>query len=425
MRDPGLKVRNRLQRTLKRVVDLRTMKAISCDDLLRADPDEYQDIRRTATRARNEKRDVFVCEKCGYAVYAPREPTTRLPYWRHRKGAPRDCPWWTGDPDSINDVSAAQFQGAQESALHLKLKTIVAELLTSDPLTETGSVVVDQYVVADSGRRRPDVRAVHDNKTIAIEIQLATTQIPVIVAREAFYEREHRHLLWVTWCFEPVERSRMLTAFEDIFYSHNKNLFSLDEEVVALGRASSALRLRAFWEGEAGWESKITGLPELTWPPSGLPFAVAPRPPWHEDFRSRWLAATSEIGTQWPERLTLLSELAQRVNMDGVDGEALNEADFESLLNCILSFTLRRPIGSRQRNLVEVINTFLTTDRRHGFARLMRKVVLMTEGEAFFERKSVFEKFTVAGQEIQDGPESITGRVALMLFPELFRPTRD
>ncbi|WP_281277541.1 DUF6035 family protein [Hankyongella ginsenosidimutans] len=114
------------------------------------------------------------------------------------------------------------MSGAQESPLHLRVKNLVAELLNADPLTEPGSVVVDEYVVCGEIRRRPDVRATYDGKPIAIEIQLATTQIPIIVAREDFYQREGRHLIWLTWNFVPVERAHLLTAFEDIFYSHNK-----------------------------------------------------------------------------------------------------------------------------------------------------------------------------------------------------------
>ncbi|WP_245482467.1 DUF6035 family protein [Mesorhizobium sp. M4A.F.Ca.ET.050.02.1.1] len=399
------------------------MQTISSDELVAAGPDRYHEIRRTATRARNEKTDVFVCENCGYAVYAPREPRTRLPYWRHRKGAPTDCPWWTGDPSSIDEVNASQFQGAQESPLHLKIKNTIAELLNADPLTEPGSVVTDEYLVTAEGRRRPDVRAVYAEKPIAVEVQLATTQIPIIDARESFYEREGRHLIWLTWNFVPVDRSRMLTAFEDIFYSHNKNLFSFDEEVLAVSKADGSARVRAFWEGENGWESKVVRLTDLTWPETGLPFAVAPRPPWHEDFRARWLDATSENGTRYPDRIHLLDELASKLNMEAVDGAALSEADFESLLNCMLSFVLKRSVGSRQRNLAEVINTFLAGSRRHGFARLMRKVVVSTGSGELLDRASVQGKFAIAEQEPQDGPETVTGRIALMLFPELFLKT--
>lgn len=414
-------MKGRLQRTLKRAVRLQDMAVITSDDLLKIDADGYQDIRRAATRARNGGNAAFVCEHCGFPVYAPREPNTKLPFWRHHKGAPQKCPWWTGEPGSTDEVSASQFQGAQESPLHLRVKHLVAELLNADPRTEPGSVVVDQYVVLGESRRRPDVRATYDGKPIAVEIQLATTQIPIIVAREDFYQREGRHLIWLTWNFVPVERKHLLTAFEDIFYSHNKNLFSLDDKVVAESRAKGQFLVRAFWEHGSGWNSKISALPELEWPSSGLPFAVAPPLPWHTEFRKRWLEATTHTGTPWSIRRDLLLELAERLNDEDVDATHLEEMDVGALLNAILSFVSGKPVGSAQRNLVEVVNTFLSSDRRHRFARVMRKVVSVTAGEKFLEKDSVAKKFSDAMSGIQDGPESVTGDVALLLFPDLFQ----
>lgn len=407
-------------RTLKRAVRLSDMTIISSDDLLETDADSYQEIRRSATRARNKGSVAFSCEKCGHAVYAPREPSTKKAFWKHHKGAPQNCPWWTGNPNSIDEISGAQFQGAQESPLHSRLKNLVADILRDDPHTEPDSVVVDEYVFCGENRRKPDVRAVYDGKPIAIEIQLSTTQIPIIVAREDFYRQEGRHLIWVTWNFEPVERTQMLTAFEDIFYSHSKNLFSLDDKVIVDSQSKGVFQLRVFWEGEIGWNSKVISLKDLFWPESGLPFAVAPSPAWHIDFRQRWLAATPVTGMDWQIRRVLLAELANKLRVDSADGIILEEEGFEGLLNAILSFVMKKPVGSKQLNLKEVINTFLSSPSRHRFARLMRKVIISTEGQAFFDTTSVYEKFTVAERERQDDPQTMTGRVALLLFPELF-----
>jgi hypothetical protein len=356
-------MKGQVQRTLKRAVRLRDLAVITSDDLLRIDADSYQEIRRAAIRGRNEGQPAFVCDHCGFPVYAPREPKTRLPFWRHHKGAPRSCPWWTGEPGSTDEVSASQFRGAQESPLHRRIKHLVAELVDADPLTEAGSVIVDEYVVCGESRRRPDVRAIYDGKPIAIEIQLATTQIPIILAREDFYRREGRHLIWLTWNFVPVDRAHLLTAFEDIFYSHNKNLFSLDDGIVAESRARGSFLVRAFWEHGSGWNSKIAALPDLEWSASGLPFAVAPPPPWHLDFRARWLGATTTAGTPWPARRDLHFELAGKFPDAEVDATYLDEMDVGALLNAILSFITGRPVGSAQRNLAELINTFLSSDR--------------------------------------------------------------
>jgi hypothetical protein len=153
-------ISGKFKRTLKRAVDLETMRLISSDDLMGMHKDDYQVIRRLATRARLDRRPRYVCDLCGHPVYAPREARSGLPYWKHHPGAPENCPWWTGTPSGVDAVSGRQFDGAQESPLHVKIKNIVGELLTADSRTKPGSVIVDEYVVTEGGRRRPDVRAV-------------------------------------------------------------------------------------------------------------------------------------------------------------------------------------------------------------------------------------------------------------------------
>jgi hypothetical protein len=216
----------------------------------------------------------------------------------------------------------------------------------------------------------------------------------------------------------------LLTAFEDIFYSHNKNLFSLDDAVVSESRENGTFLLRAFWEHGSGWNSKITTLPDLEWPSSGLPYAVAPPPPWHRDFRARWLAATTPQGTPWPARNALLSELAEKFADDSIDASTLEEIDIGALINAILSFVEGKPVGSAQKNLTEVINTFLASERRFRFARIMRKVIAVTGVSEILDKLSVAAKFSRATEDDQDGPESLTGRVVLRLFSELFEKRR-
>ena len=118
------------------------------------------------------------------------------------------------------------------------------------------------------------------------------------------------------------------------------------------------------------------------------------------------------------------AELATRSNIVGCDVAAMEEADFESLLNVILSFVAGQPVGSAQSNLIEVINTFLSVNRRMRYARIMRKVIFVTVGPDFLQRKSVSEKFAFADSNEQDGPDSVIGKAALLLFPELFQVTK-
>ncbi|MCA0207216.1 MAG: competence protein CoiA [Proteobacteria bacterium] len=407
-------------RTLKQAIRLSDCRSVSSDELLAMNLDEYHALRRRATVDWAKRVPTFACEKCGHPVYAPLVPRTKRPQWKHRSGAPVDCPWWTGDPSSVDAVSARQFQGAQESPLHAKIKSIVAECLRGDPLTSEGSVVVDEYLLGEDGRRRPDVRADHGGRPLAFEIQLATTQLPIIVAREEFYNSVGRHLIWVTWNFEPEEPSRLRATLQDIFVSHQRNIFSLDPGVVARSLSERCFYLRAFWEHSAGWQSKEVLLQDLTWPPNGLPFAVARAPAWHVDFLRRWRSASPLDGMSNRDRQSLLAELIDHIEIEEADVQLLVTYEIPAVINAVLSLVDGTPVGSRQRNNAEVVNTFLRPELRRRYARLLRHFVLALPDQRLMERPSVRDAFKLALQMQQVGRTHLAGHVVLTLFPECF-----
>lgn len=407
------------KRTLRNVVDLDSMQTISSDQLLSLHPDDYQVIRRSATRARLDRKSRYVCGQCGYAVYAPREGRTGQPYWKHHPGAPEDCPWWTGTPLGVDEVSRRQFQGAQESPLQVAIKTVVGELLRLDIRTAPDSVVIDEYLIMKDGKRRPDIRAIYGGVPLVVEVQLAATQIPIIVQREDFYDELTYRLLWLTWNFQPpLTEGRLLSSFEDIFYSHNKNLFSMDDETVSLSRQIGEVILRVFWKGGDGWLSRLVKLSELNWLSSGRAFAVAPVPHWNEDFLVRWRAATGGHGTQWPERGVLLAELAAQLTSPDIDSRELKDTD--DLINCLLSLLDGRPVGSQQKNIVELLNTFLGVEPRYRFARVVRRFAELCGRQEALSTRSVQTKLRTALAAPQDDPASLTGRIVLRLFPDIF-----
>ncbi len=410
-----------VKRTLKSAVDLQTMRSISSDELMAMSADDYQVLRRAATRARLKRTPRYVCALCGHPAYAPRESRTGQPYWKHHPGAPGDCAWWTGTPSPVDDVSARQFKGAQESPLHAAIKNTVGELLRGDQLTAPDSVVIDRYLIAEDGKRRPDVRAIYDGVATVFEVQLATTQIPIIVQREDFYDGHSHRLVWLTWNLEPPARGgRLRSAFEDIYYSHNKNLFSIDDETIRASRSERAVTVRAHWMRGEDWQSRLVRLNELQWLPSGRAFAIAPEPPWSESFLDRWRSATGDHGTQWPERGGLFADLAAHLAMPGLGPRELEDADTDSLINCLLSIVAGQPIGSRQKNLIELMNTFFGVERRYRFARLVKRFAELADRHDVLQATSVRKKLERALIEPQDDPGSPTGRIALDLFPDVF-----
>lgn len=405
-------------RTLKRAIRLEDMSIISSDDLLAMHDDKYQALRREATRANNNNISVFVCEKCGHSVYAPMEPITKKPYWKHHKATPIGCPWWTGSARSVDQVSAGQFNGAQESPLHNKIKHLLAEILNNDPLTKQGSVVIDQYYIAQEGRKKPDIFVEYDNRKIVFEIQLSTTQIPIIVHREDFYFNNNINIIWVTWSFEDVDFSRMRQSFKDIFFSHNKNIFSIDNKIFSESKLTNKFLLNAFWQEQNIWHSKTVNLTELAWPDSGLPYFMNEDRVWIFDFRKRWLDNSEYSPASWQAKNRLMLELLEKLD---IDKDSIDLEMYEKLIDLILSFVEKKVIGSKQKNHFEFFNSFFNSPKNYRFARLMEKVIEKTRGSEFFnEKASVSNKLAKAKSEKQDGRASLTGKIVLKLFPEIF-----
>ena len=413
-------IAERERRTLKRVVDLETMQTISSDDLLTMHADDYQVLRRSATRAKLKGTTRYVCECCGHAVYAPRAPSTGRPMWRHHRGAPANCPWWTGNTNTPNSVSAAQFDGIQESPLHARLKNLLGALLAADPRTQPGSVVIDKYLITEDGRRRPDVMATYMGTKTVFEVQLSTTQIPIILGREDFYENEGMRLVWLTWNFEPPPSAgRLKSSFEDIYYSHGKCLFSLDEATVRQSEASGALTVRSF-RNEKGWTSELVQLAALSWLPNGRASVLPTTMPWHESFVGRWRSELSDHGLSYTARMDLFEEIADRLSKYGITVELLEDSDADDLINLLLSLIDGHPVASRQRNLQELLNTFLMAPRRYRLAQLVSAVCERLGRTDLMTATSVRTKMRQALASKQDTRSSIAGRIALTVFPDLF-----
>lgn len=410
-------VQPRLTRTLKEVLDLRTMRTITADDLLNAGHDSYNHIRREATRSHRFGDDRYVCVRCGHGVYAPL--LGRHPYWKHFAGAADTCPWYTGRSASVQKVSARQFEGRQESPLHHRLKHLIADLLRADP--QAGEVVVDEYLMGADGRRRPDVRAQYGDLRLAFEIQLATTQIPIIIDREHFYENEGMGLLWLTWQFEAQPFERVPQSFKDIYYSHSKNLFSLDPETVSLSEKRRTLVIRVHAHGRGGWTTAFVTLGDLKWPGSGLPYALSVAQTWSDDFKERWLALPDSGVALWDARRQLLQEAIETIGLS-VSPSNLEADAVPDLLNCLLSFQTGFPVGSDQSNLAELCNTFLAAKRRHRYAKIFEFAVRRTGNEELLKRSSIRKKLEEALDAEQVSKSLAPARIVRALFPEWAAP---
>ncbi|MCB1838731.1 MAG: hypothetical protein KDI61_00515 [Alphaproteobacteria bacterium] len=406
------------QRTLREAIDHDTMHKITSDDLLAGGMDYYQEIRHNATDRHLDHDYRYSCAKCGYWVYVTLR--NKKPLWQHYKGAQQDCPWWTGDPDTVAQVSAKQFQGRQESPLHHRLKYLIEELLKLD--SHTQSVKVEKTITNEHGARRlPDVQATYDDKDIAFEIQLATTQIPIILSREKFYRRQNRHLIWLTWQFEEKPLGEIPQSLIDVYYRHNKNIFSLDEETIARSKKLKTLVMKVHACGYNGWEQRLASLEDLIWSDKKLPYVLSLPQTYGADFRRRWLEKVTPEGMKWPDQERLIGELANKCGVI-VDIEMIE--NLTRLFNCMLSLKCGEPIGTLETNLFSYSNTFLSAKARHKYADLFYEIAKKFGRNNVLEKDSVLKKLTEA-KTAKQVKGTLEAKMIKLVFEDWFSKKSD
>jgi hypothetical protein len=156
----------------------------------------------------------------------------------------------------------------------------------------------------------------------------------------------------------------------------------------------------------------------MEWRQNGIPFVVTPKPPWHREFRKRWLDVTTQHGTPWHEKLKLFNELQIRLCLPEGTTIRLTDSDFGELINFILSCVEGRPIASREQNLIALTNSFLSASARKRYADVARKALLVTGNAAVLERQSVRDKLHLASRCLQ--AEEFLSEVGGAIFPDLF-----
>lgn len=114
----------------------------------------------------------------------------------------------------------------------------------------------------------------------------------------------------------------------------------------------------------------------------------------------------------------LLAELAAQLTSPDIDSRELKDTD--DLINCLLSLLDGRPVGSQQKNIVELLNTFLGVEPRYRFARVVRRFAELCGRQEALSTRSVQTKLRTALAAPQDDPASLTGRIVLRLFPDIF-----
>jgi hypothetical protein len=197
-------------------------------------------------------------------------PQSGLFFFRHLVEDGR-CSAVTRGELSREEINARKYNGAKESALHIRTKNWVAESLRTDPNFSRVEIESTWKGALTGKWRRPDVRAVYTRPEdggevrIAFEVQLSTTYLDVIVERRKFYQDEGGLLFWIFAEFN-VE-GRRLTQ-DDVFFNNNQNAFIVDAASAAASISDAQFKLTCVWAEppaeSPALQTKLVGFHELT-----------------------------------------------------------------------------------------------------------------------------------------------------------------
>lgn len=326
----------------------------------------------------------FICSSCNTPVYLVAH-TVKTFYFRHtiEDGS---CPAQTRSPFSREQINAMKYLGARESDAHKRMKGLLARSLNADAaVTDVKIEETWRSESTPSAYKRPDVQARFGDIRLALEVQLSTTFLDVVVSRREFYRDDKAMLLWVMRRFNP--EYRRLTE-DDILFNNNANILVVDDETTKLSEERGITHIRCFcWEpyldGESlehKWSEHICRLNELTLDVAGQRAYLFDVAGYRQALRKQQAElrierqrATEEMVRQrfyafcdnWteykdPEDVeTAWEGLAEALAMFGVTMPSYLNLDgkFRSLILALTSIKLGRPVGFQFKKLVEVLHT--------------------------------------------------------------------
>ena len=191
----------------------------------------------------------YICGMChGDVKIRAASSEFQAPHFWHVRDA-KLCPWYVGNP-SEEQVLAAMYRGIVESERHRLLKLRVHGLLAATYGAERVHIEQRVSVTTEDGGyewRKPDIQVkapiAGKMRHLAIELQVSSTFVKVIVARQRFYRKHGVHLLWI-FDQDPGAIAKLCTSQKDIFYLNNANAFMFDTLMFQASTQAEELRLR-------------------------------------------------------------------------------------------------------------------------------------------------------------------------------------
>ncbi|MBS3914328.1 MAG: hypothetical protein KG003_07500 [Bacteroidetes bacterium] len=265
-------------RTVQEVIDILTGRIRTADELFENSTEDeiigLRHIQQDAFQSRGEPR--FMCFECEIPVFI-RGSSEFLNgrkhlrwHFKHFRDA-LECPYNTGKLSDAETLRRMKYNGAKESAIHKETKALLSKFLSQTP--DVSELKVETRITNILNLRewrRLDVQITHRANKVAIEAQVSTEFVSVILDRANFYREHSIHLIWVMRVFSTDSAEQLLTQ-KDIIHSNNMNVFVLDDEAIQQSEERQELVLHCYYREPEKirsiitpvWESQLVTLSEL------------------------------------------------------------------------------------------------------------------------------------------------------------------
>ena len=192
------------KRTIDEVLDFESGEIILAENFFKLPESTVISYRRRLQEAIQGISPVkYVCPYCKQLLKISGKPTRRgeVSYFAHLRDSD-ECEIKTNNNYTKEELEAIKYAGIKESNRHIELKGKIREALMAEQSQIIGIKNVEEEKYFKSANpllnwRKPDIYAEFDDKRVVFELQLSTTFLSVIVARDLFYRINNTFIIWV------------------------------------------------------------------------------------------------------------------------------------------------------------------------------------------------------------------------------------
>ena len=391
---------------------------LSIRDLLAMPRDDWESLRNGITDWRHGKGNLSVrCARCFGPVYITKK--NGRPLFAHYQDSDSRCPWYSGKNIHPNQVRALQYRGQQESEMHRRMCSLIAELAALDARCK--SAKVEEYLPPTKNEhgRYPDALIDWEGfGRFAVEYQMSHTFQTEVSQRCIHYEREGINLLWILSTFDP---ECVPQAVSDVVHRHRGNAFVLDQRAIRASRQQNTLVLNCFLRNGEGYDGpKLVRFDSLTFPGDGRPF-------WEDRLVAPWLAKIEQRRLPYFDALRSRSNKNERLELaelqlfsDRQRVDRLVAAAFS-----IVEEAAGRPqnFASDHPNIKGMLNTFLNTGSLAPYSRLLTALIGNTSrSDLLSGTVGQHLERAITGHFKQVDEKSAEWKLLRDLFPEVLDP---